>query len=68
MKIIYLSLLLGAASAIKVEKVSPSQVKVKQGGSFAVTCTADDWYEVSLIFVLQLKNNHNQAFYGFIPS
>ena len=51
MKIIYLSLLLGAASAIKVEKVSPSQVKVKQGGSFAVTCTADDWYEVSLIFV-----------------
>ena len=50
MKIIYLSLLLGATSAIKVEKVSPSKVIVKRGGSFAVICAADDWYEVSLIF------------------
>ena len=48
MKIIYLSLLLlGAASAFKVTKVSPSQVKVKQGGTFKVTCTVDYWYEVS---------------------
>ena len=46
MKIIYISLLLESVSAIKFEKVSPSHVYVKQGGSFKVICTADYWYEV----------------------
>ena len=44
--IVYPSLLLlGAASAIKIKEVIPSQVGVNQGGSFAVICKADDWYE-----------------------
>ena len=34
-----------SVSAFRVKSVSPSQVKVKQGGSFTVMCTTDNWYE-----------------------
>ena len=63
MKMFCLSLLLVGAvsvSAFRVKSVSPSQVKVKQGGSFKVMCTTDNWYEVrksnvSIIFFKHLK-------------
>ena len=48
MKTFCLSLLLVGAvsvSAFKVKSVSPSQVKVRLGGSFKVICTTDNWYE-----------------------
>ena len=49
MRILCLSLLLlgAAVSAFRVKSASPSAVKVKQGNSFKVICTTDNWYEVS---------------------
>ena len=48
MRILCLSLLLlgASVSAFRVKSASPSSVKVKQGNSFKVICTTDNWYEV----------------------
>merc|ERR1711936_1272200 len=46
MKVIVFSLLLvGAVSAFRVKKVSPTEVRVKEGHPFKVICTTDNWYE-----------------------
>ena len=48
MRILCLSLLLlgASVSAFRVKSANPSSVKVKQGNSFKVICTTDNWYEV----------------------
>ena len=48
MRILCLSLLLlgASVSAFRVKSANPSAVKVKQGNSFKVICTTDNWYEV----------------------
>ena len=47
MKLLISSLfLVGAATAFTIDKVEPQVVKVKEGGSFRVVCTASGWYEV----------------------
>ena len=47
MKVIVFSLLLvGAVSAFRVKKVSPTEVRVEEGHPFKVICTTDNWYEV----------------------
>ena len=47
MKVIVFSLLLvGAFSAFRVKKVSPTEVRVEEGHPFKVICTTDNWYEV----------------------
>ena len=49
MKIILYSLLLaGAVRAFRVSKVTPKEIRVKEGHPFKIICTTDDWYEVSL--------------------
>ena len=49
MKIILYSLLLAeSAWAFHVSKVTPKEIRVKEGHPFKVICTADNWYEVSL--------------------
>ena len=50
MKLLLLVLGLGLASAFQVSKVTPGQVKVKQGGRFQVICTTDNWWEVRSAF------------------
>ena len=48
MRILCLSLLLlgASVSAFRVKSANPSSVRVKQGNSFKVICTTDNWYEV----------------------
>ena len=55
MKVIVFSLLLvGAVSAFRVKKVSPTEVRVKEGHPFKVICTTDNWYEVRRTDILSL--------------
>ena len=55
MKVIVFSLLLvGAFSAFRVKKVSPTEVRVKEGHPFKVICTTDNWYEVRRTDILSL--------------
>ena len=47
MKLLLSSLfLVGVATAFSIDTVEPKVVKVKEGGSFRVMCTASGWYEV----------------------
>ena len=47
MKLLLSSLFLaGVATAFSIDTVEPKVVKVKEGGSFRVMCTASGWYEV----------------------
>ena len=50
MKIILYSLLLAGAvrAAFRVKKVTPKEIRVKEGHPFKVILTTNDWYEVSL--------------------
>ena len=45
--ILYTLLLVGAVSAFRVKKVTPREIRVKEGHPFKVICTTDNWYEVS---------------------
>ena len=55
MKVVVFSLLLvGAFSAFRVKKVSPTEVRVKEGHPFKVICTTDNWYEVRRTDILSL--------------
>ena len=55
MKLLISSLfLVGVATAFTVTKVEPEVVKVKEGGTFRVVCTMDNWYEVSQIKLLKI--------------
>ena len=69
MRILCLSLLLlgASVSAFRVKSASPSSVKVKQGNSFKVICTTDNWYEVrkTVFFFLLLSCSVLTDFYMF---
>ena len=69
MKIILYSLLLAeSALAFRVSKVTPKEIRVKEGHPFKVILTTDNWYEVSkslfptpastqvIIFLVKAKN------------
>ena len=59
MKIILYSLLLAGAvrAAFHVSKVTPKEIRVKEGHPFKIICTTNKWYEVSLttLVILHVK-------------
>ena len=56
--ILYTLLLVGAVSTFEVKKVTPGEIRVKEGHPFKVVCTTDNWYEVSqTVFLTIFPNN-----------